>query len=242
MGMSGSRQQPVGPLYARVKRHLMENILNGTLEPGDRIPSENELVRSFEISRMTANRALRELTDEGYVTRIAGVGTFVADFKARGPLVEIRNIADEVRARGHSYSSEVVLNAREKATPAVARNLEMGDRTPVFHTIIVHKEQGTPIQLEERYVNPDVVPTYGDADFSQMTPSEFLLKVAPLQEAEHTVRATVPTDRVRDLLHMDTLEPCLVVERRTWSNGRPATLAVLYHPGNRFELSGHFRP
>lgn len=236
------KRRPVGPLYAKVKYHLLENILNGTLEPGRRIPSENELVKSFSVSRMTANRALRELMDEGYVTRIAGVGTFVADFKAKGPLVEVRNIADEVRERRHDYSSLVILHAPEKAPPAIAQNLDMPQSALVFHTIIVHNEQGVPIQLEERYVNPDVVPAYGGADFSQTTPSAFLLQAAPLQEAEHTVKAIMPSDRIRQLLHMEPQEPCLVVERRTWSNSRPATLATLYHPGNRFELSGHFQP
>ena len=184
--MPVSRQQPIGPLYAKVKRHLLEKILQGSLGPGDRIPSENELVKTFEVSRMTANRALRELTDEGYLVRVAGVGTFVAHFKAKGPLVEIRNIADEVRQRGHDYSSEVILNAKENAGSQIARYLELEIKTPVFHTVLVHKEQGTPIQLEERYVSPDVVPIYGDADFRQTTPSEVLLKAAPLQEAEHT--------------------------------------------------------
>lgn len=240
--MTVPQQQSIRPLYARLKRHLLEKILNGTVEPGDRIPSENELVKEFKISRMTANRALRELMDEGYVVRIAGVGTFVADFKAHGPLVEVRNIADEIRERGHDYSSEVIVNAKKKAPPAIARNLELRNSASIFHTIIVHKEQGVPIQLEERYVNPEVVPAYGKVDFSQTTPSEFLLKAAPLQEAEHTVKASMPAVRVRDLLRMESQEPCLVVERRTWSNGRPATLATLYHPGHRFKLSGHFRP
>jgi len=87
-----------------------------------------------------------------------------------------------------------------------------------------------------------VVPDYGSADFSKTTPSAFLLKATPLHDAEHTVRANIPSEQIRNLLHMDKREPCLLVERRTWSNGHPATLAFLFHPGNRFELSGRLRP
>ncbi len=58
------------PLYARVKAHILDNIQSGAWEPGRRVPSENELVESFRISRMTANRALRELMAEGFLSRV----------------------------------------------------------------------------------------------------------------------------------------------------------------------------
>ena len=66
------------PLYLQVKRHILDNIGSGKWGASARVPSENDLVRSFGVSRMTANRALRELRDEGVLVRIAGVGSFVA--------------------------------------------------------------------------------------------------------------------------------------------------------------------
>ncbi len=240
--MPVARKIQIGPLYARLKRHLLEHILDGNWKAGDRVPSENELVKSFEVSRMTANRSLKELTNEGYLVRVPGVGTFVADFKAKSPLLEIRNIADEIRERGHAYHAEIILNVREKASPELMHSLELEEGAEVFHTIIVHREQGLPIQVEERFVSPAVVPGYGDVDFTQTTPSAFLIEAAPLQEAEHIVRACIPDSRICELLHMDPSDACLTVERRTWSNGRPATQATLYHPGKRFELSGRFKP
>ena len=70
------------PRYQQVKDLIIDQISCGSLRPNDRVPSENELVEATGVSRMTANRALRELTSEGYVERIAGSGTFVADLKA----------------------------------------------------------------------------------------------------------------------------------------------------------------
>ena len=70
------------PLYARVKEHIRDNIRSGAWGAGHRVPSENELVESFRISRMTANRALRELTAEGFLSRVPGVGTFVKEAPA----------------------------------------------------------------------------------------------------------------------------------------------------------------
>ena len=68
------------PLYARVKDHILGHIRSGAWMPGARVPSENELVESFGISRMTANRALRELTADGYLARVPGVHRFSPHF------------------------------------------------------------------------------------------------------------------------------------------------------------------
>ena len=57
---------------------------------------------------MTVNRALRELTEEGVLKRIAGVGTFVAEMKPQSNLLMIAHIRDEIRARGHEYRCRVL--------------------------------------------------------------------------------------------------------------------------------------
>ena len=77
------------PLYLQVKRHILDNIGSGKWATSARVPSENDIVKSFGVSRMTANRALRELRDEGVLVRIAGVGSFVADRHAQAHPLEI---------------------------------------------------------------------------------------------------------------------------------------------------------
>ena len=86
-----------------MKDHILENIRSGDWAPGARVPSENELVEHFSISRMTANRALRELTADGFLSRVPGVGTFVREQPPRSSLLELRNIAEEIAARGHVH-------------------------------------------------------------------------------------------------------------------------------------------
>lgn len=79
--MLPSRSAPA-PFYEKVKQEISEKIASGIWQPHDRIPSEAELVAQYGFSRMTINRALRELTDEGLLVRLQGVGTFVAEPKA----------------------------------------------------------------------------------------------------------------------------------------------------------------
>ncbi len=230
------------PRYQQLKDLIIERISSGELQPSDRVPSENDLVESQNVSRMTANRALRELTSEGYVERVAGRGTFVSDYRSRSHLVEVHNIADEIERRGHVHSSQVVRQSRQRARGEVARALHVEQGTEVFHLLLVHYENGAPIQIEDRHVLTSFAPGCVDQDFESVTPSAYLTGVAPLQEAEQVVRASMPNAAVRQRLQIDDNEPCLVVMRRTWSRGRPVTFARLHHPGSRYELTGHYIP
>jgi len=228
------------PRYQQLKDMIIRRISSGDLRPADRVPSEYELVEATGVSRMTANRALRELTEEGYVERVAGIGTFVADLKAASHVLEVRNIADEIKHRGHRYSARVLNCDSVEPDERTGRALRTDE--PVLHVRLVHLESGKPVQLEDRFVVPEFSPDLLEQDFTRITPSAYLSSVAPLQEAEHVVRAEMPDAATRDCLDMEPDEPCLVVIRRTWAHGGPVTFARLYHPGSRFELSGHYVP
>jgi GntR family histidine utilization transcriptional repressor len=230
------------PLYLQVKRHILENIDSGKWGTSTRVPSENEIVKSFGVSRMTANRALRELRDEGVVVRIAGVGSFVADRHAHAHPLEIRSIAEEIRDRGHVHRADIVSLERVRSVADLAEDFGIAPRSELYCSVIVHFENDRPIQLEDRYVLPSLAPDYLTVDFSRTTPHDYLIEVAPLQEAEHLLRAVMPDERTRKLLAMRRNEPCLLVIRRTWTAGEIASVARLYYPGSRYEMSGRFRP
>ncbi len=239
--MTINLENEVGPKYQRLKSWITTRIKEGHWPPAHQIPSENELVASLDVSRMTVNRALRELAHEGYLTRVPGVGTFVAEIHSRSHFLEINNIADEVRERMHDYSAKVIFNKRDKLNSKNAERIQLSPGSYAFHSIIVHEENHVPIQVEDRYVNPQVVPGYGNVDFTRTTPTEYLLQAAPLQEVEHTVQARMPGTRTGKLLQLKKNEPCLILLRRTWSRGKVASVATLYHPGNRYEISDHFK-
>jgi GntR family histidine utilization transcriptional repressor len=230
------------PRYQQLKDFIIEQISSGKLQPSDRVPSENDLVETKNVSRMTANRALRELNDEGYVERIAGRGTFVSDYRSRSDLVEVQNIADEIARRGHVHSSAVLRQSIQHAGGEIAKALHVEQGTDVCHLLLVHSENNVPIQVEDRYVLASFAPECVQQDFEAVTPSAYLTGVAPLQEAEQTVRASRPNPAIRQHLEMADDEPSLLVMRRTWSEGQPVTFARLHHPGSRYELMGHYTP
>ena len=187
---------------------------------------------------MTARRALEELSQQGILIRTKGSGTYVASLKGQGSMFEIRDIADEIRDRGHEYSAVLIELDEIEAIPpiAIALGVEMG--STVFHSVIVHNDNGKPVQVEERFVNKQLVPEYLQQDFNLSSPHEYLSNVAPLTEARHTIEAVSPTEQVCEWLQLYNEEPCLQLIRRTSSKQGVVCFARIIYPGSSYKLGG----
>lgn len=229
------------PRYAAIKRHIRQQIESGAWPVHSQVPSENQLAQAFSVSRMTARRALSELTDAQVLMRAQGLGTFVAEPVPAGSLLEVRNIADEISARGHSYSNRILLAQQSMASAEIARALGLPEQAKVFHSIIVHCDNEVPIQWEERFTNPALAPEYLQQDFASTTPNAYLSRVAPLTEADTTVEAIAAEAAIAGALEISAGEACLQVWRRTKSSAGTVSFARLVHPGNRYRLGAQLR-
>lgn len=231
-----TRSSAAAPLYEKVKQYVLEKIESGEWTSANRLPGEPELARQLGISRMTINRALRELAGDQIVDRIPGVGTFVATEKPAAAIIEIHNIADLIRSRGQSYSSDVV----ELSKVAAPRDIRLGHpsrpNSRLYHARIVHRANGVALQLEDRYVSPEFAPDFLDQDFTRTSTTAYLYSIAPPTEANHVIEALMPDAATQKLLEMPAGEPVLVVSRQTWVGEKATTFMRLYHPGSRHRL------
>jgi GntR family transcriptional regulator, histidine utilization repressor len=228
--------------YARVKQHLKDGLARGHWAPGALMPSEAELVAQFAVSRMTVSRALRELQAEGLVHRTQGVGTFAAPLHRVSSTLTIRDLHDEIETRGHQHRAVVHEQRVERASAALAAQLGIVSGSRVFHTLIVHHEDGVALQCEDRYVNPACAPDYLSQDFARTTPTHYLFEVTALWRAQYSIESSKPTVQEAALLGIADTEPCLVVTRRTFTRSAAITIARLVHPGTRYVLEGSFEP
>lgn len=228
-----------GPRYAIIRDAIRGRIAEGSLAPGDRVPSENELAAEYCVSRMTARRALRELAETGVVLRSQGLGSFVADSRPMSSVTQIRNIAEEIALRGHRHSCRVLALDSREATPAQAARLGLPAGATLYHSVIVHLEDDLALQHETRWVSPAMAPDYLRQDFTATTPSAYLSAVAPLTEAEQTVEAVLPAADVAQALAIAQGTPCLRINRRTFSERGVVSIASLVHPGDRYRLGEH---
>ena len=207
------------PLYKKVKSYVMRQVNSGAWPEGHRLPSEGEFSQQFGLARLTVHRAIRELSEDGIVVRTAGVGTFVAPAKPHSTVVDVRDIVEEIRERGHQHEAQVLLLRAEKVDHELAQAFSLPVGARVFHSTLLHRENGVAVQLEDRYVNPSFSPGYLEQDLTRISPYPFLARSGQPDEVEHLIEAIIPDSKVRSALAMKAGEPCLLLRRRTWVNG-----------------------
>ncbi len=228
------------PIYQQIKSTIERNIGSGEWAPGQKLPSENELVLALDVSRMTINRALRELTQQGLVNRVHGRGSFVAERPRHASLIELQDIAVEVEKAGKRYRSEVINLTQGPAKAELAELMQVDVGSNLFFLRAVHFQDDQPIQLESRYVNPALVPEFMQQDFQKVTSTAYLLQLFRPDEMEHIVKAIVADRNTRELLRIGREQPCLELSRRTWFNQQVVTQVTLTYPGNRYDLGARY--
>jgi GntR family histidine utilization transcriptional repressor len=162
----------------------------------------------------------------------------VAPQKYQATLVEIRNIADEIRARGRVHRSSLRLLEEDAASTTLAAQFGLAPGAALFHSVIVHFEDDVALQVEDRWVNPACAPAYLAQDFIAITPSEHLMAVAPLQGATYSIEALPAPAGIAAMLAIDAGASCLVLRRRTTSLGRVASMVTMWHPGALSQFIG----
>lgn len=231
-----------GPLYRQIKRAIADPILSGRLVPGTRLPSENTFTELFGASRMTVNRALQMLADDGLITRRRRRGTFVAAQISEHSVMQLRDIAEEVDDSGCVYSYQVLHRRQIRVSGPVADHLGLAGGDYALYVQCRHLADERPFVIEHRYINLQSVPRATEETFQQTPPGRWLLENVPWSRAEHVVSAFNATPAFAGLLELSVGDACLGVERTTWQADQPVTYVQLTYPGSRHRLVGCFTP
>ncbi len=229
-------------LHQRIVTELETRILSGAWPPGQRVPSEVELVAHYGCSRMTVNKAIAQLVRAGLVVRKRRAGTFVLRPGARSAVLEIRDIKSEVEALGHVHTHTILQRKARKATRADVATLGIALATPLLGLTTLHCANGKPFCHEVRSINLEAVPTAIEANFEAESPGSWLVHHVPWTDAEHRIRAAETAPQVSDALGITKGAAGLVVERRTWLRGQPVTHVVFTYPAEGHELVARFSP
>lgn len=222
--------------YKAVKTAILDRILRQEWRPGALLPPEAELARAYGCARSTANRALQELADQGYLERRRRAGTRVAERRMPGSLLHIPLVRVEIEARGAAYGYRLIEREATGASAAVAAQLGVDVGAPVLRVRCLHLADGVPHQLETRWINLAAVPQARRERFETVSPNEWLVLAVPYSASEHVFSAAMPdADEIR-LLAMLQGHPVFLIERRTWLKGVAITAVRLVHPADRYRL------
>ncbi len=228
------------PAYQQIKQHILNAIHSGEWRTGAAIPTEISLAGEFGVSRMTVNRALKELSAEKVLERRQGSGTFVAQQHFHHTFVEVRNIADDIRQTGKTYSAKVI-HADFCASSCLPREVQelFQHGQQLFQIEVVHCADNIPIQYEKRWVDVDLVPEFSQQDFTQINISDYLINNVALVKGNYLIQATLPNSKIAQQLNMTRSQPALMLTRYTYSSDeRVVTYVQMWHNGEHFQFSG----
>ncbi|HEY0247893.1 MAG TPA: GntR family transcriptional regulator [Gryllotalpicola sp.] len=173
-----------------LRRHLLE-LIETSLSPHDKLPTERELAEQFSMSRLTVRQVLSRLEMEGRVYREQGSGTFVSEPRIAKSL-ELTSFSEDMRSRGLQPGSREVVVTRRAAGADVAFALGISPREEVLHFHRIRTADGTPMCIEDSYIPAALAPGLQDAEVDgslyEMLETRFHLR---LDRAEQTIRVTV---------------------------------------------------
>jgi GntR family transcriptional regulator len=233
------RSSPV-PYHHQLKELLRDEIESGRWPAGERIPSEPELCRSLDVSRTVVRQALGALENERMLRRRKGLGTFVAEPKIRGRLVQtLTGFHDDMLAQGRTPRTVVLRQAVTRAGRKIGDRLGIPSDAPVVVIERVRLVDGEPIVFVTTYLPADLVPgleriDLTDSSLYQTLATRFDLHIHHGRRSLESIRAD---DEVAARLHVEAGEPVLFIRSVTYlGDGRAIEYYEASHRGDRSVL------
>lgn len=231
-----------GPLHQQILGDLERRILSGEWPPGYQLPFEIDLAKTYNVSRMTMNKVLTHLAKAGLIERRRKFGSFVAQPQVQSAVLEIHDIETEVRSLKRDYAFET-LSTRIRPASEPERDLfDLPLAGRVLEVFCLHRAGDAPFCTEERLISLQAVPQAAEIDFSEISPGRWLQRQVPWNTAEHKITAIAADAKLALLLAIKRGGPCLVVQRRTWSDQGAVTFVRFTYPAETHAIVATFTP
>lgn len=227
------------PLYAQVEDVLAERLSSGALPVGAQLPSEEELIREFDVSRTTIRTMIQNLVRRGLVEIRRGRGTFVASPRITQELTELTGFVEDMRLLGRTPTARVVSRNIVPADLLVADRLAIAPGTPVVQIRRVRLSDGVPLSFDETYL-PETLGRKIMADDLATEPIFALLEErydTPLIEAEYELEAAAAEPAIAMALEIPAGSAIFLIERTSYTLGHhPVDYEKLHYRGDRIRF------
>ena len=227
------------PLYYQLSENLRA-MIEESMQPDQRLPSENELMALYDVSRNTVRMALDTLEKQGLIYRMKGKGTFVASERMRYGLYYLTSFTEEMIQRGMRPSSKIVSFERTLPKSKVMQNLQLQAGQEVFAVERLRMANDEPYALTVSYIPCHMVPNLESEDLAVGSLYEVLENKLSyrIKYAEQVIKPTVATEYEAELLGIERGSPLLLVEGITFLlDGVSIEYYKLLYRGDRYEFT-----
>jgi GntR family transcriptional regulator len=222
-------------LYARVETVLAGEIADGNLKVGAQLPTEDDLIARFGVSRITVRRAIQNLVRRNLVEIRRGKGTFVAAPKITQELKELSGFVEDMHSLGRKPTARVIAKEIVAANEIVARQLALTTGERVVRIRRVRLADSVPLSFDETYLPLEIGKKVMTNDL-KIEPIFSLLERkydVPLIEAEYKLDAVAAGSEVARVLKVKPRSPVFRIERTSYSTGdRPVDYETLHYRGD----------
>jgi GntR family transcriptional regulator len=226
---------PASTLYARIEEAIASEIAQGEYRPGDQLPTEDELLQRFQVSRITVRRAIQNLVSRGLLEIRRGLGTFVRSPRIEAELTKLTGFVEDMNAAGRKATARVVSQGIVAGSARVAERLQLAKGTKVMQIKRVRLAGGIPISFDETYLPLPLGKQIVRNDL-RLHPIFTLLEEeygVPLVEADYELEAVIATEAVADALQVRVGSPIFQIERTSMTTGnQPVDYEVLSYRGD----------
>ncbi|WML38548.1 GntR family transcriptional regulator [Neobacillus sp. OS1-2] len=232
-----NKNSPI-PLYYQLEEHIKGLIENGELSPGDALPPEREYAEKYQISRMTVRQAFTQLVNEGYLYRLQGKGTFIAERKIEQPLQGLTSFTEDMKARGLTPESILVRFEIIPASNQIAGQLKIPENKPVYEIKRIRLADGVPMALETNYLSSDLIKGLTEEIVNKSLygyiEGELNLRI---ESASQIIESSIASQDEADHLNITKGAPVMHIQQNTFlNNGTPVEFVKSVYRADRYKF------
>ena len=232
-----ARSQKQNPLHVDISEQIHQQIIDGKYLPGDKLPSERELIEQWQVSRITIRRAIANLVQQGLVSTHQGKGAFVTHkrkviYTLSSPLTFLQ---DDLVSQGIELSIQNIVYKAVTPSSQIRKILQLDDRKSIAYLqkklLLADNEPGC---VDITYILPEIGQQLESELRQNMTFPVLERHNWKIDRVNAVIECTNANLELSEYLDVPLGHPLLVYRHTAYSNDRPIVHGESISRGDRF--------
>lgn len=212
------------PLYLQLKNKIKKEIRSGILRPGDKLPSETQMQKEYKMSRVTVRNAMTELEAEGYIIKVQGKGSYVAQSDMLRLPIGVTSFTEDAKVQGVNFTSEVLEAGLKMAESKIDKEFfKLREDEEIMSVKRVRYADGIPIVVEENHLSCELK-DLAEEDLTQSLYDILINKyhMIPSNKGRRSIKISYATEEIAEYLQLSIGTPVIESEMCVFDmNGEP---------------------